>query len=120
MVTKQVLRTLIALIAPVFAASAASTDIERLVERFVSWDLSDALATHVSEFDNREDRETLIQMLEDLEARLGRDVSVEGCKAFGDGHHQCILRGAESAIIRFSVVGEGAELQFGNWDITFQ
>ncbi len=117
---KQVLRTLIVLVAPVFAASAASPDIEHLVERFTSWDLDDALTTHVSEFDNREDRETFVQMLEDLEARLGKDVSVEDCKAFGDGQHQCLLRGAESAIIRFSVVGEGAELQFGNWDITFQ
>jgi len=101
-------------------AAATPPDVEQLVERLTNWDLDVALATHVSEFDNREDRETLILMLEDIETRLGNDVDVEGCKAFGDGRYQCILHGVESAIIRFSVVGEGAELQFGNWDVTFQ
>ena len=118
--TKQVLRTLIVLLMPVFSVSAASPEVEHLVERLTNWDLDEAIAIHVAGFDNREDRETLVQMLEDLEARLGNRVDVEDCTAFGDGRHQCVLRGAESAIIKFSVVGQGAELQFGNWDITFQ
>lgn len=118
--TRQIVRAFAVLLVPVFAAASDSPDVERLVERLANWDLDDAIAIHVSEFDNREDRETLAQMLEDLEARLGNEVEVEECKVFSDGTQQCVLRGAESAIIRFSVVGEGAELQFGFWDITFQ
>ena len=117
---KQLVKTLVVLLMPVFSATAASSSVERLVERLTSWDLEEAIAIHVARFEGEGERETLIQMLEDLEARLGENVKVEECQVFGDGRHQCILRGAELAIIKFSVVAQDAELQFGNWDITFQ
>ena len=118
--SKQIVKAIVVLLLPAFAAASVSPDVERLVERLTSWDLDDAIAIHVSEFESREERETLAQMLEDLEARLGNEVEVEDCEVFGGGAQQCVLRGEESATIRFSVVGEGAELQFGSWDITFQ